>query len=334
MKKIKFIISIIFLCSLASMAQKNTEQYKVIKTIPVTGDGSWDYLNADPAAGRLYISHGTSVQILDLKTEKLAGTIENTPGVHGIALVPMFRKGFISAGRMDSIIVFDMESLRVTGKIPAGQNPDAIIYDPLSKRVFAFNGKSHNVTVIIAKTNGIAGTIQLPGKPEYAVADGNGKMFVNIEDKGTIVKFDTKTLKIEAEWSLDPGKEPTGLAFDPVTGHLFSACSESAQMVVLNSGTGKVIATLPIGKGCDGCVFNPRTKEIISSNGEGTITVIRQENSDKYKVTQTLDTRKSARTITCDPFTGILYLSSAEVTMESGKRKIAPGTFAVIVVGK
>lgn len=333
----KIYISILFVFVLGSMtgsAQTNKDQYKVIKTIPVAGDGSWDYLNVDPSAGRLYISHGTCVQVLDLKDEKLIGTIDNTQGVHGIALVPEFKKGFISAGRLDTVVVFDLETLKITGKIAVGKNPDAIIYDPFSKRVFVFNGRSNDCSVIEAKTGQVAETIKLPGKPEYGVSNLKGKMFVNIEDKSTIVRIDAKTLITDMEWKLDPGKEPSGLSYDPKSKYLFSACSESQLLVVMNSENGKVISALPIGKGCDGCAFNPKTKDIFTSNGEGTLTIIHQESASSYKIVQTLNTRKSARTITCDPVTGKLYLSSADVTMENGKRKIVPGSFAIIVAGK
>jgi YVTN family beta-propeller protein len=333
--KIRQSIFLMFvLGSMIGSAQTNKDQYKLIKNVPIEGDGSWDYLNMDPGAGRLYISHGTCVQVLDLKSDKLAGKIDNTLGVHGIALAPEFKRGFISAGRMDTVVVFDLGTLKVTNKIPVGKNPDAIIWDPFSKRVFVFNGRSNDCSVIDAKTGQVVGTIALPGKPEYGVSDGKGKMFVNIEDKSTIVRFDTKTLKIEEEWPLDPGKGPSGLAYDPGSKNLFSACSESQQLVVMSSENGKIIATLPIGKGCDGCAFSPKAKDIFTSNGEGTLTIIHQTGMGKYEVVQTLNTRKSARTITCDPVTGKLYLSSAEVSMENGKRKIAPGSFVIIVAGK
>lgn len=328
------IILMFVLGAVMGSAQTKTDQYKLIKTIPVEGDGSWDYLNVDPSAGRLYISHGSCVQVLDLKSEKLLGTIKNTLGVHGIALVPEFKKGFISAGRMDTVVVFDLETFQVTGKIPVGKNPDAIIYDPYSKQVFVFNGRSNDCSVIEAKSGQVTGTIKLPGKPEYGVSNLKGKMFVNIEDKSTVVRIDAKNLRTDMEWALDPGKEPSGLSYDPKSKNLFSACSESQLLVVMNSENGKVISALPIGKGCDGCAFSPKEKDIFTSNGEGTLTIIHQESATSYKIVQTLNTRKSARTITCNPVTGNLYLSSADVTMENGKRKIAPGSFSIIVAGK
>jgi YVTN family beta-propeller protein len=227
-----------------------------------------------------------------------------------------------------------MKSLKVIDKISTGKNPDAILYDPFSNRIFTFNGKGHSITAIDAKTNAVIGTIPVSGKPEAAVTNGKGKIFCNIEDKSTIVKFDAKTLKIDAEWSLDPGKDPSGLAFDGKNNRLFSACSDSKQIVVMDATNGKIIATLSMGEGCDGIIFSPKDFNAISSNGEGTLTVVHQDGPDNYKVIQTVETRKSARTIAYDETTGRIYLSSADVTMDNGKRSITPGSFKIIVVSK
>ena len=317
-----------------SFGQNSSGEYKVLKMIPVEGNGGWDYLVVDSPTQRLFISHGTLVEVVDLKTDKVIGQILNTPGVHGIACVPSLNKGFITAGRLDSVVVFDLTTLKTIGKIPTGKNPDAILYDPFSNQIFTFNGKGHSVTAIDAKTNKVNGTIELSGKPEAAVTNLKGKIYCNIEDKSTVVKFDAKTLKIDSEWPLDPGKEPSGLALDLKTNRLFSACGESKQIVVMDAVNGKVIATLPMGDGCDGIIFIPEYKDAISSNGEGSLTIVHQDGADSYKVIQTLTTRKSARTITYDPTTRKIYLSSAEVTMEDGKRKVTPGSFKVIVVGR
>jgi YVTN family beta-propeller protein len=275
------------------------------------------------------------VQVVDLKIEKTIGIIPNTTGVHGIALVPESGKGYISDGRIDSITIIDCNTLATLGKIAStGKNPDAIIYDPFSKRVFAFNGRSNSATAIDVNTDKVVGTIRLSGKPEYGVSDGKGKMFVNIEDKSTIVKFDPKTLKIEKEWPLAPGTGPSGLAMDTKNNRLFSACSDSKLMVVMDATNGKVIKSLPIGSNCDGLIFIPEEKNIITSNGDGTLTVIHQNDKDNYEVIQTVQTRKSARTITYDPSTKKIYLSSADVKMENGKRSITPGTFKILVVSK
>jgi len=335
MKKISwFLIAVTLFMVHGSFAQKGGQEYKVIKTIPVDGNGGWDYLTVDKPTQRLFVSHGTCVDVVDLKTDKLVGQIPNTPGVHGIAIVNSLNKGFITAGRIDSVVVFDLNTLKVLDKVPTGKNPDAILYDPFSNRIFTFNGRGSSVTAIDAKTNQVAGTLPVSGKPEAAVTDGKGKIFCNIEDKSTVVKFDALTLKIEAEWPLDPGKEPTGLSFDPKNNRLFSACSESKQMVVMDATSGKIVSIVPIGEGCDGLLFIPGDKSILTSNGEGTLTIINQSGPNDYKVAQTLATRKSARTITYDETTKRIYLSSAEVRMENGKRSITPRSFKILVVGK
>ena len=335
MKKSTSLFIVLFLMAMQiTYAQTNMGEYKVIKTIPVEGDGGWDYLVVDKPTQRLFISHGTCVDVLDLKTEKIIGQIPNTLGVHGIACVPELNKGFITAGRLDLVIVFDLKTLKILDQVITGKNPDAILYDPYSSRIFTFNGRGHSVTAIDAKTNKVAGTLEVSGKPEAAVTNGSGKIFCNIEDKSTVVKFDALTLKIDAEWPLDPGKEPTGLALDLQNNRLFSACSDSKQIVVMDAASGKIIASLPMGDGCDGIIFIPGDKNAISSNGDGTLTVVHQDGPDNYKVIQTLTSRKSARTITYDEMTRRIYLSSAEVTMENGQRNIVPGSFRVVVVSR
>ena len=335
MKKLILVSCAIFLVAMQIVyAQSNPGQYKVMKTISVEGDGGWDYLTVDVPTQRLFISHGTCVEVVDLKTEKLLGQIPNTPGVHGIACIPALNKGFITAGRLDSVVVFDLKTLKVIDKVITGKNPDAILYDAFSNRIFTFNGRGNSVTAIDAKTNKVVGTLPVSGKPEAAVTDGKGKIFCNIEDKSTVVKFDAFTLKIDAEWPLDPGKEPSGLALDLKNNRLFSACSDSKQIVVMDATNGKIIATLPMGEGCDGIIFIPAEGNAISSNGEGTLTVVHQNGPNDYKVIQTLETRKSARTITYDETMKRIYLPSAEVSMVDGKRKVTPGSFKIVVVSR
>ena len=327
-------VAIILFAAQFLNAQSSAGGYKVIKTISVEGNGGWDYLTVDQPTQRLFISHGTCVDVLDLKTEKVIGQIPNTPGVHGIAVVPALNKGFITAGRIDSVVVFDLKTLNVTDKVNTGKNPDAILYDAYSNRIFTFNGRSNSVTAIDAKTNKVVGTLPVSGKPEAAVSNGKGKIYCNIEDKSTVVKFDAKTLKLDAEWPLEPGKEPSGLALDIKNNRLFSACSESKQIVVMDAASGKVIATLPMGEGCDGIIFIPADHNAVSSNGEGTLTVAHQDGPDSYKVIQTVPTRERARSITYDETTKCIYLPSAEATMENGKRKVTPGSFKIVVVSK
>ena len=333
MKKVNFLLILFVFCAL-QLAQAQKNEYKVLKTIPLEGDMGWDYLLADDATQRLYVSHGTMVQVLDLKTEKLVGSIPGTLGVHGIAIAKEFGKGFITAGRLDSVVVFDLLTLQTTAKIKTDKNPDAVIYDPFTKRIFTFNGRGSSVTAIDAKTNEVIGTLAVPGKPEAAVADGKGKIFVNIEDKSTIVKFDAKTLKIESEWPLDPGKEPSGLAIDLKTHRLFSACGESKTIVVVDAVSGKIVSSLPMGEGCDGLVYIKEDQNALASCGEGVLTVVHQKSPKDYSVIQTLPTRKSARTITFSEAEKKIYMSSADVTMENNRRKVAPGSFKIVVVGK
>ncbi|MCX6304432.1 MAG: YncE family protein [Bacteroidetes bacterium] len=329
-----FLVATFIFVTHMSFAQAGSGEFKVIKTIPVEGNGSWDYLTVDKQTQRLFVSHATCVEVVDLKTEKLIGQIPNTTGVHGIALVPDLNKGFISAGKLDSVIIFDLKTLKVLDKVITGKNPDFILYDAFSNRVFTFNGKGNSVTAIDATTNKVVGTLPVSGKPEAAVSDGNGKIFCNIEDKSTVVKFDAITLKIDAEWPLDPAKEPTGLALDLKNNRLFSACSESNQVVVMDAKSGRIVASLPMGEGCDGLLFIPDEHKVVSSNGEGSITVIRQNGPDNCLVIQALATRKGARTITYDETTNRMYLPSGEVTMDNDKRTVVPGSFGIVVISK
>lgn len=321
-------------------AQTNSTEYKVSTNIHLQGTGGWDYLTIDETTGRLYISHGKVVNVVDTKTNQLVGTIDKTPGVHGIAIASDLNKGFISCGRNDTIVVFDLKTLATLASIGiTGKNPDAIMYDKFSGKVFVYNGRSSDATVIDAKTNTVVGTIPLDGKPEYSVSDGNGKIFVNIEDKSLIVQINAITLAVEQKWSIAPGEEPSGLALDNETHRLFSVCSNK-MMVVVNALDGKVITTLPIGDGCDGVMFDPIKKRAYSSNGEGTITVVQEEIGDKYSVVETIKTQAGARTITIDKSTHRLYLPTAEygVAPEATKenprprKPIIPDTFVVIEV--
>ena len=306
--------------------------YKVAGQIPLEGDGGWDYLSVDEAAGRLYVSHGTMALIVDLKTGKQIGKIPETNGIHGIAVAPALNKGFTSNGRESSVTVFDLTTLAVTGKIEGtGKNPDAILYDAFSQKLFTFNGGSSSATVIDPKDNKIIGTIALDGKPEFPASDGKGKIYVNIEDKSEISVINVATLKVEKSWSVAPGEEPSGLAFDKETKRLFSVCGNKL-MVVSDAEAGKVITTLPIGQGCDGVAFDPATKRAFSSNGEGTITVVQEVNKDTFKVIETIKTQKGARTITIDKSTHHLYLPTAEFlpSTGSGRPPMKPGSFMVL----
>jgi len=333
MKKLKFIIGIaaMIICSFSLSAQSN---YAIANKIHVEGDGGWDYISVDEVNGRIFVSHSMVAQAIVIKTGKLAGTIPDTKGIHGIAIAAGLNKGFTSNGRDSSVTVFNLITLEVITKIKiTGRNPDAILYDPFSQKIFTFNGKSSNATVIDAKENKEIATIPLDGKPEFSVTDGKGKVFVNIEDKSCINVINSSTLKVEKRWSIAPGEEPSGLAFDVQNNRLFSVCSNKL-MVVSDAETGKIIASLPIGDRCDGVAFDPEKKRAYSSNGEGTITVVQEVTSDSFKVLETITTQPGARTITLDKTTHHLYLPTAEYesapSADNRRPPIKPNSFVIL----
>jgi YVTN family beta-propeller protein len=333
MKKVSslFLIALAIICSSVS-AQT---EYKINRRIALEGNGGWDYITVDGNAGRIYTSHGSVAQIVDIKSGTLLGTIPDTKGIHGIALAPKFNKGFTSNGGDSSVTVFDLKTFAVIGKIKVtGQNPDAIIYDSFSKKLFTFNGRSSNATVIDAENNKVLATIPLEGKPEFPQTDGKGKIYVNIEDKSLISVINVNTLKVEKSWSIAPGEEPSGLALDNETHRLFAVCGNKL-MIVVNAETGKVITTLPIGDRCDGVAFDPGLKRAYSSNGEGTITVVQESKNDSFKVLETITTQNGARTITLDKTSHRLYLPTAEYDKPvEGQRRppIKPNTFTILEI--
>jgi YVTN family beta-propeller protein len=314
--------------------------YHLIKKVRLGGDGGWDYLTVDSNAKRLYISRSTHVMIVDTDSGQIVGDIPNTNGVHGIALVPELNKGFTSNGRDSTVSIFDLKTLKVLSQVPVGKNPDAIIYDPASKRIFTFNGASKDATAIDAQSGTVAGTVALNGRPEFAVSDEKGHIYVNLEDKSEIVRFDSQKLNVETTWPLAPGEEPSGLAIDRKHGRLFSVCANKT-IVVINSDNGHVITTLPIGSGVDAAAFDPENNMIFSSNGDGTLTVIRENSPDKYRVMETIATQKGARTLALDAKTHRIYLVSADFgpppapTAERPRPRpsIVPGSFSLLIIG-
>lgn len=329
--KFFFFLLISLFCTFPLQAQTRVSGYKISRVIHLTGNGGWDYLSVDAINNRLFVSHGTVVNVIDLKKSEEVSVIPNTNGVHGIAIANDLSKAFISCGRDTSVKVVDLNNFKELARIKVtGQNPDAILYDQYSHKVFTFNGRSSNSTVIDAKDNKVIGTIQLSGKPEFPQTDGKGKIYVNIEDKSTIALINAKTLKVEKEWSIAPGEEPSGLALDLANNRLFSVCGNKI-MVVSDPVTGKVITTVPIGDGCDGVAFDPDKKRIYSSNGEGTMTVIQQESADNYSVTENMPTKQGARTITINKNTHRIYLSVAD-RVEGQERSYKPDTFTVIEI--
>ena len=307
MKKTFFLVAC--LVSTVAFAQS---KYKIADKIHLDGDGGWDYCAVDENANRLYVSHGTLVQVVDLSTNKVVGTILDTKGVHGIAIASDLNKGFISDGKDSAVTIFDLTTLATITKVTiTGQNPDAIVYEPVTHRVFTFNGRSSNSTVIDAKTNAVIGTITLPGKPEFAVADGAGKLYFNLEDKSTICSIDAATMKTGDSWSLAPGDGPSGLAIDTKTRRLYSVC-DNKMMVVVNADNGKVVTTVATGDRTDAAGFDNSKNIVYSSNGDGTLTAIKEESADKYTVIENVATQKGARTCAVNSKTHHIYLPCAE----------------------
>ncbi len=309
--------------------------FAILQTFHILSPGGWDYIAVHE--NNLYVSHGTHVNILNKTTGDSVSIIHNTIGVHGIAFVSALNKGYTSNGKLNNVYVFDLKTFAVTDSVTTGQNPDAIFYDSYCNRIITCNGKSKDLTFINPSTNKVTNTVAVGGKPETAVSDGAGKIFVNIEDKNEIVVIDSKTFTVLHHWSLLPGEAPTGLAIDVKTKRLFAACGDNNFLVVLNAENGKIITQLPIGKGCDGAAFDSGLKNIYTSNGsDGTITVIHEDAADKYSITETVTTKKTARTITVDESTHLMYLPAAEteITTGNGRPKVIPGTFQILVVGK
>lgn len=330
----------IFITTMAFLIVSTTLAYEVpghelLKTVKIPGDGSWDYLTVDAVNRRVYISHGSQVEVLDADSHKLVGTIPDTKGVHGIAVAADLGRGFISNGKASTATIFDLKTLKKIDEVKTGKNPDAILFDPASKRVFTFNGADKNATAFEAENGKIAGTIPLGGKPEFAAADGKGNVFVNIEDTNEVAKIDTRTLKVLDRWPLAPGETPTGMAMDTRTNRIYSVC-RSKHLVILRADTGKVVATLPIGVGTDAAAFDPFTRRIYCSCGDGTVTVVQDDGNDKYSVIETIKTRPRSRTMTLDPQTHTLFLPTAEFKAASkpGERpSMEPNSFGVMIFG-
>lgn len=329
-------ILVTFLC-IVLQAQDN-KAYHILKTFHIKSAGGWDYLAIGPGNNRLYVSHGTQVNILNKTTGDSIGVIENTTGVHGIAFDKSQNKGFTSNGRLNNVTVFDLATNAVISQITTGENPDAILYEPFSNKIITCNGRSKDLSVIDPVEGKVIATIPVGGKPETAVSNEKGKMYVNIEDKNEIVVIDVKTFTVEAHWPLAPAEEPTGLAIDRKTNRLFAGCGNKL-LAILNIVDGKLITTLPIGDGCDGTAFDPVTKNIFTSNGEGTMSVFHEKSADKFEAVATIVTKRGARTITVDEQTHLIYLPTADFEQPdpnnpTARPKMIPGTFQVIVISQ
>jgi DNA-binding beta-propeller fold protein YncE len=314
--------------------------YELKQKFVLGGEGGWDYLTYDSAGKRLFISRGTRVMVVNPADGSSLGTIDNTPGVHGIALAADLGKGFTSNGRENTVTVFDLKTLKETAriKLDGAENPDAIMYDPTSKRVFTFNGRSKNATAIDATSDKVISNIPLDGKPEFAVEDGNGTVFVNIEDKSEITSIDARKASVIKSSPLTGCEEPSGLAIDKKGRRLFAGCGNKV-MAVVNADSGKVVTTVPIGQGVDANAFDPQEKLAFASNGDGTLTVVHQNSPDKYSVVENAPTQRSARTMALDPATHTVFLVAAEIEEappakegERPRRSIKPGTFTLLVL--
>ncbi len=312
--------------------------YHITKKYPLGGAGGWDYLKFDPHSGRLFISRSTHVIVIDASDGTQLGEIPDTTGVHGIALAPELNRGFTSNGGENTVSIFDLKTLKVLDKVKVGNGPDAIVYDPASKRVFTMNGHGGDSSAINAATGKVAGTIALGGRPEFAVSDGRGHVFVNLEDKSELLKLNSRTLKVVARWPLAPCEHPSGLAIDRVHHRLFSGCHNEV-MAVVNGDTGKVITALPIGAGVDAARYDPGAKLAFASCGDGTLTVIREESPEKFTVAEKVNTQRGARTMALDPKTNDVFLVTADFGPPPAPTperphpwpSIVPDTFVVLV---
>lgn len=335
-KFISILVAGLFLLLPAAAGAGN---YHIDHRSSLEGDQGWDLLTLDEANNRLYITRGTEVDVMDLSKEKIVGKIKDIAGAHGVALAQEYQKGFITNGRAGTVTSFDLKTNSALNQIKVGDKPDAIIYDDFSHRVFVFNAQSQDITVLDAEKDSVLKTIPLSGKPEFAVSDGKGTVFVNLEDKNSLTAIDAERMKIRKKWSLKPCESPSGLAIDRETHRLFSVC-ENETMVVLNSETGKIITTVPIGKKPDAAAFDPSTRLAFSSNGEGTLTVVQEKTPDQFEVVSNVATQKGARTLALNTKYHVIYLITAKFeepeqptpSTPHPRPKIIPGTVELLVL--
>jgi len=315
--------------------------YKILQSVPLPGDGGYDFLTVDSQNRRVYITHNNSVQVVDADTLKLIGTVENVPHPHGVVVLSDLNKGYASSGDPGSVVVFDLTTFKHLAEIPTSKDCDVIIYDKPTGKVLTFNGDSHNASVIDPTTDKLVNTVALDGGPEVAVSNGKGLIFDNLESASEVLKIDAKTMKVLKTWPLAPGESPSGLSMDVKNNRLFSGC-HNKNLVVMNAKTGKVIQALPIGDHVDGTAFDPDSQNVFSSNGDGTLTIIHEDSPNKYTVLEQLPTEPGAKTLALDAKTGRVFLTVAKrsapptPTKEDPKPrgKTIPGTFHLLVVGK
>ena len=329
----------LLICSVTFVLAAPMGGYHLLKEIPIGGDGNWDYMTIDPEARRLYASHGTQVEVVDLDSEKSVGKITGLNGVHGIALAPKLGRGFITSGLSSTIVIFDLNTLKQLGEVAGGKSPDGVLYDSASGRVFAFNHRGDNLTVFGASDGKIVDTVELGGAPEFPVNDEKGNVWVNLESKSTLVRIDAQSLKITGRWPTAPCEAPSSMDIDRVRRRLFIGCN-SQVMAVADPDTGKIITTLPIGPHVDATAFDPETSLIFNANN-GSVTVIHQDSADQYSVVETVKTQLKANTLAVDLKTHKVYLPSAEWTTPKPTAEVpqpvparVPGTFKILVLTK
>lgn len=296
--------------------------YHLLKKVTVPGTGGWDYVTVDADARRVYISHATQVEVLDADTNEIVGKIPDTPGVHGIALAPEFGRGFITVGKADAVIIFDLKTYKNLGHVKVGKKPDAIVYDPATKRAFAMNGDSDSTTAINAADGTVAGTVDLGGGPEFPVADGKGNLYVNLEEENQLVHIDTQSLKVKDRWPVAPCQAPSSMAFDSQTRRLFLGC-RSHVMAVVDADNGKVVATYPIGDHVDASAFDPATRLVLHSLGDGNVAIFHQDSADKYTFLENIGTNQGSKTMALDLKTHHLFVPANQA-----------GTFTILVFGQ
>ena len=330
------------LAACATLCAESPSGYAVVREVHLGGEGGWDYLTVDPAERRLYVTRSTRVVVLDADTLAQVGEIPNTAGVHGVALAPELGRGFTSNGKAGTVTIFDLKTLKPLDEVKVtGENPDAILYDAPSKQVFAFNGRSGNVTVLDGATGKVKATVALGGKPEFAATDLDGRVYVNIEDKSEVVALDTRTLEVLRRWPLAPCEEPSGMAIDRARKRLFIGCG-NRMMAMVDLTSSKVVATVAIGQGVDANAFDPGTGLAFSSNGEGTLTVAREDGASALTVLEDVKTQRGARTMALDEKTHRVFLATADFgpppspTAEQPHPRppAVPDTFRIVVVGR
>ncbi len=333
----KIVLSICILLAAIATNVSAQSNYHVVKTFHIASMGGWDYPAVDVNSNKLYLSHGGQVNILDKTTGDSIGVISNTTGVHGIAFVPSLGKGYTSNGRTNNVTVFDLKTGATLTQIAVGKNPDWIMYDPFSKKIVTSNHNGGDLSLIDVNTDQVVATIAVGGtKLETVVSDEAGKLFVNLEDKNQIAEVDISKAAVTNIWELAPSESPTGLAIDIKTKRLFSTCDKT--LVVMDATNGKIVATVPIGEGCDGAAFDPASKLIFTSNGSGTVSVVKEVSANEYKLVETVETKRGARTISLDTKTHMVYLPTADYepipadAPKGTRAKMIPGSFQVLVL--